>query len=143
MSFDFYSICKDCGKCCKEDYFGFVTDKEIEELKKLGYKDFYKGNLLKSVDGDCIFLKDKKCSIQENKPGGCQIFPVMYFLTKSKNEPYFVLDLECLVARKLSAEEIDILITKAKNFLNAMSKEEYAKFTKTHMKSMKDAFNFE
>ena len=143
MGFDFYSICKDCGKCCKEDYSAFVTEKEIEELKKLGYKDFYEGNHLKSVNGVCIFFKDKKCSIQENKPMGCQIFPVMYFFGAKSKKPYYFLDLQCPVAMQLPKEKIDNLIKKSNDFFNVMTKEEYTKYAKEQMKSMKDAFNFE
>ena len=79
--------CSQCGACCKlfwinlteEEYrskkyktyfeiFGFVDD--FEEAERDG------ANLLAKQDDDesCIYLKDNKCSIQENKPEACKKF---------------------------------------------------------------------
>jgi len=144
MSFDFWKICKDCGKCCSKDYCYPAGDKDIERIKNAGYKDFYKGNMLKAVDGNCIFFKEGKCSIYEIRPTVCQIYPITRFFSKDKPiTPIFFLHLECPVARKLSIEEIDELIMKEKEFLKEMSEEEYLRFVKDYMREMKDAFNFE
>ena len=78
--------CIQCGVCCKiflitlteEEYrsgkyktmfseFGMVED--FEEAEKNG------ANILaQQDDGSCIYLKNGKCSIHEDKPSACKAF---------------------------------------------------------------------
>ena len=144
MSFNFWDVCKDCGKCCGEGFWFPVSNTEIEKIKNAGHTDFYEGNMLKTIDDHCIFLKEGKCSIQDIKPVTCKVYPVMKLFTKSKPiKPYYLLDLQCPAARKLPMEEIDKLIAKSKAFFESMSKEEYNQYKKEYMGAIKDSFDFE
>jgi Fe-S-cluster containining protein len=78
--------CTQCGVCCKiflitltkEEYksgryktvfeeFGFVED--FKEAERDGVNI-----LAQNDDASCIYLKDKKCLIHENKPSACTKF---------------------------------------------------------------------
>jgi Fe-S-cluster containining protein len=58
-----------------------LTDEDVERISGLGVSDFYdykNGYLqLKNVHGHCIFLDRNLCSIQENKPAGCRLYPLI------------------------------------------------------------------
>lgn len=81
--------CKKCGKCC-EYGSGFLVEDEIKKIAKfLKIKEeelkekylekiwIYNKEVLRpkfnKPYGKCIFLKDKKCSINEVKPLHCRI----------------------------------------------------------------------
>jgi len=84
--------CKQCGHCCSQGS-GFlvgddikniaeylkITEKEVKE-KYLEEKELFNTKLLrpklKKEDkpyGECIFLKDKKCTINKVKPLQCRV----------------------------------------------------------------------
>ncbi|MBS3131109.1 YkgJ family cysteine cluster protein [Candidatus Woesearchaeota archaeon] len=78
-----------CGKCCR-DVFVKVTKKDIERIKKLGYKeedflqrDFVDSNsfVLKHKEKEwCFFLEKGKngmfsCRIHGSRPDTCRIYP--------------------------------------------------------------------
>jgi Fe-S-cluster containining protein len=58
-----------------------LTEEDVERISKLGVKDFYmyKGGYLQlvNVQGRCIFLKRDKCSIYEDRPAGCRLYPLI------------------------------------------------------------------
>ena len=58
-----------------------LTNEDIERISALGYKDFYvyiDGYLqLKNVQGHCFFLKQDRCEINDAKPAGCRIYPLI------------------------------------------------------------------
>lgn len=80
--------CTECGKCCTGGPgYAWVTDKEIQAIAnylKLSVKEFGK-KYLRFVKGryalverknyDCIFLKDRKCSVYPVRPTQCRTFP--------------------------------------------------------------------
>jgi Fe-S-cluster containining protein len=80
--------CTECGKCCTgAPGFAWVNDEEIQAIAdylKMSVKDFGK-RYLRFVRGryalvemknyDCVFLKDKKCSIYPVRPNQCRTFP--------------------------------------------------------------------
>lgn len=81
--------CTQCGKCCTgRPGYTWVTLDEIETIAKqlnLPINDFVQ-RYLRKVEGnwsllettenfDCIFLKDKKCSIYAVRPSQCKTFP--------------------------------------------------------------------
>jgi len=87
--------CKRCGKCCKNREDVLLDGRDIYNIaKNLGrpiqyilerYCEVYVGPdsllplvriLPNKVTNDCPFLRNKKCSINENKPFICRLFPV-------------------------------------------------------------------
>ncbi len=80
--------CTECGKCCS-GFEGFVwlSPQDIEKLSKhfgLTSEDFLKkytrkiGNrtsLIEKRNFDCIFYKDKKCTVYQARPSQCKTFP--------------------------------------------------------------------
>ena len=82
--------CTGCGQCCTgAPGYVWVTDKEIEEMAayiEISPEDFVKRYVRKAPGGrlalierpknyDCVFLKDKKCTIYPVRPKQCQTFP--------------------------------------------------------------------
>jgi len=61
-----------------------LSEKDIDRIQSLGFSyDFYvdinNGWLqLKNKDGLCVFHNCKKCLIYENRPEGCQLYPLTY-----------------------------------------------------------------
>jgi uncharacterized protein len=81
--------CTQCGKCCTgAPGIAWVSLDEIQniaEYLKIPINDFVRGYLRK-IEGrwalledfenfDCIFLKDKKCSVYPVRPSQCRTFP--------------------------------------------------------------------
>lgn len=80
--------CTECGQCCTgAPGYVWVNDEEIQIMAdhlKLSVKEFGKRYLRQSQgryalvekkNFDCIFLKDKKCSIYLARPTQCRTFP--------------------------------------------------------------------
>ncbi|TVQ77472.1 MAG: YkgJ family cysteine cluster protein [Bradymonadales bacterium] len=82
--------CQGSGKCCvSRGGFGFVyvTSSDRKRLaKQLGLKtqdftrDFCKKSdgffhLVDGEDGNCVFLKDRRCSVYEGRPTQCRTWP--------------------------------------------------------------------
>ena len=76
--------CERCGECCNK-YIIKLSRKDIREIEKLGYKDFYEydriigSNVLKKVNHECIFIKKKGgkylCQIYRSRPLVCKRYP--------------------------------------------------------------------
>ncbi len=81
--------CTGCGECCTgAPGYVWVTKEEIiamAELLQLPVDTFSKkyirqvGNRYSLIEDsktfDCVFLKDKKCTIYKSRPKQCQTFP--------------------------------------------------------------------
>jgi uncharacterized protein len=82
--------CTECGKCCTGGPgYVWITEEEIVEMAEFlnispdVFKKTYvrrKDNRYaliekKSQNYDCVFLKDKKCSIYKARPKQCRTFP--------------------------------------------------------------------
>ncbi|WP_242678151.1 MULTISPECIES: YkgJ family cysteine cluster protein [unclassified Neochlamydia] len=84
--------CTECGKCCTgSPGYVWITELEMQAVAKLlkislelfkkkytrqrenRYSLIEKKNL--NNEYDCIFLKDKKCSIYQERPRQCRTFP--------------------------------------------------------------------
>lgn len=92
--------CTECGKCCTgSPGYIWITEKEIAEMAdflKITIKTFSMkylrrvGNryslVERSKNYDCIFLKDKKCSVYPVRPTQCRTFPYWPHLLKSQQE---------------------------------------------------------
>ncbi len=81
--------CTGCGKCCTgSPGYVFLSKPDLEKLSAhflLNEEEFLK-KYCRFVDGqyalldrlesyDCIFLKEKKCSVYEARPIQCRTFP--------------------------------------------------------------------
>lgn len=81
--------CTECGKCCTgKDGYVILSEKDILALCQhldLSKKEFlekftrfvYGKIALKDLNqkGDCIFLKNKQCTVYKNRPTQCKTFP--------------------------------------------------------------------
>lgn len=84
--------CQGSGKCCvSRDSYGFVylSDKDLKRFSKyfkISIKKFKKNycqftdgfvHLIekKKLQGNCIFLKNKKCSVYISRPSQCRTWP--------------------------------------------------------------------
>lgn len=74
-----------------------LSNDDIEKIEKIGYNRYYftkskKGWLkLKNEDGKCVFQNGKICTIYENRPEGCKLYPLIY----SKESKSAVFDEVC------------------------------------------------
>ena len=79
------SCCKDygCIACCLETTMP-LSYSDIERISRLGFdSDFFvieeSGWLqLKNKDGRCVFHTGSACSIYEDRPDGCKLYPIIY-----------------------------------------------------------------
>jgi|SRR3989344_2746691 len=81
--------CTGCGKCCTgTPGYVFLSEQDLHRLAEhfqLTPEEFAKQYTRKEEDrlalidqpstGDCIFLKDKKCTVYQARPMQCQTFP--------------------------------------------------------------------
>jgi hypothetical protein len=74
-----------------------LSYQDIENIEKKGYEKKYfvrehEGWFqLKNANGRCIFHNGDKCTIYEDRPAGCRLYPVVY----EKNSRSAILDNEC------------------------------------------------
>lgn len=80
------SICGNlnCEKCCQDREI-ILTHDDINRLLTMGHYEqtFARAsdwgyNLKEMIfqDGKCVFLKDGNCSVYDNRPTACRIFPL-------------------------------------------------------------------
>jgi Fe-S-cluster containining protein len=61
-----------------------LSEKDITRIQRLGYEieEFLEEKdgfmTLRNIDNHCTFLKNKRCSIYENRPQGCRYYPLIY-----------------------------------------------------------------
>jgi len=84
-----------------------LSNNDIKRIKSLGFDtDFFvlekDGWLqLKNHDGRCVFHDKKICTIYENKPDGCKIYPVIF----DKDLKHAVFDKDCPHSSKFQITE--------------------------------------
>ena len=72
-----------CFQCCKETNM-LLSYHDIENIQKLGYdREFFvkehNGWLqLKNNKDNCVFHNNTYCTIYEQRPEGCTLYPVVY-----------------------------------------------------------------
>ena len=100
--------CSNCGICCTETEM-LLCKKDIKRLEKRGFcqnqfVNFDKNGyaLLKNRGGYCIFydLKNRKCSVYEDRPSGCRVYPVIL-----DEETGIILDDICQSRNTITLEE--------------------------------------
>lgn len=114
------SCCIDhnCIQCCLETTMP-LSYEDIEKIKKLGFEtDFFviedDGWLqLKNQKGRCVFHNGTTCSIYEDRPEGCRLYPVIY--DKDKRCAVFDKDCphtKCFQIKNSIKKQLNILVSK-------------------------------
>ena len=86
----------ECIQCCLETEMS-LSNEDIEQIKGLGFATKFfitkrDGWLqLKNYNGRCAFYNGVGCSIYENRPEGCKLYPIIY----DKDKNCAVLDEDC------------------------------------------------
>jgi len=112
--------CK-CIQCCLETEMPLLNE-DIERIKGLGFDyDYFIVNIddwlqLRNCDGRCVFNDGKQCSIYENRPEGCKLYPIIY----DEDKNCVTLDEDCLHGDEFKISESDLgivisLVTKLKD----------------------------
>ena len=89
-------IKNNCIKCCLDTMMILCQD-DVKRIQNLGFKqDFFVLQkdgwlMLKNHDGRCIFHNGLRCTIYDNRPIGCRLYPVIF----DKDENCAVLDNDC------------------------------------------------
>lgn len=97
-SFKICISCKFKGECC----YSFdkinnpcLNEEELIQIKKNNENDNFFLKIddglfnLKTIRGKCIFLKNGKCSIYQNRPTDCKLFP--FDIIKQNSKYYLIL----------------------------------------------------
>lgn len=90
------SVCQAnrCSECCIQTEM-VLTNDDVKRLISKGYSGFYEDTdgwlRLKNVDEHCVFLETDGCSVYEDRPIGCRLYPVVW--DSSANRP--MLDVDC------------------------------------------------
>jgi Fe-S-cluster containining protein len=75
-----------------------LSSDDIKKIEQLGFKkDFFVVQkdgwlMLKNHDGKCVFHDGSRCTIYDNRPVGCKLYPVIF----DKDENCAVFDNDCL-----------------------------------------------
>ncbi len=124
--------CSNCGICCTETEM-LLCKKDIKRLEKKGFcqKQFVNFDkngyaLLKNRGGYCIFydLKNRQCSIYEDRPSGCRVYPVIL-----DEETGIILDDICQSRNTITLEEKRIKGKKVIRLLEIIDAEASERFT--------------
>lgn len=72
-----------CDACCWDTTLSLL-DEDIARLEHAGYRDFTvadaRGYLrLRTVDGHCVFLGSRGCTVYSIRPDGCLLYPAVYY----------------------------------------------------------------
>jgi len=97
----------DCHICCLNTRMT-LTEADRERLDAAGCRDFFIVNddddlQLVNVDGHCIFLVDGLCSVHEDRPEGCRLYPLILDLSVDR----IVLDAFCPWAKEFTFTQDD------------------------------------
>lgn len=112
--------CEMCGNCCRKreepiiitgvDIFRIAKALNVQTADILSkHTEFYIGDnshlpvvvLKERLDGSCSFLRKGKCSIQQNKPAVCALYPLGRFYNGQENKfHYFMNPHTCQASHK-------------------------------------------
>ncbi len=113
-----------CYECCLETEMT-LSNSDIERIEEKGYnnKEFLEEKdrflILKNIDKQCFFLKDKRCSIYDSRPQGCRFYPLIYDFEKSE----IVIDELCLNHNEFAVDDYDALFEEVIVFVNEIISE--------------------
>lgn len=78
-----------CTKCCMNTKMS-LSNSDIARIKGLGfYEDSFVlerngSHYLKNLSGRCIFHNGKQCTIYNDRPDGCRLYPAVFDENKGK-----------------------------------------------------------
>ena len=84
-----------CHICCLDTRMT-LTEADVARLETAGYRDFFFVNddldlQLLNVGGHCVFLVSGLCSVHDDRPEGCRLYPLILDLSVDR----VVLDAVC------------------------------------------------
>jgi len=99
--------CSGCSAvCCKEntkDRMLYIPPSEAERLSmKYGSGVLGSYEWVRYIPMPCPFLKHEKCSIYEDRPSSCVLYPFQPGATNSTGDHILALDSRCPEARRIS-----------------------------------------
>lgn len=73
-----------CDLCCWDTHMS-LTGADVSRLERAGHTNFCRlhddGTLrLRNVDGHCIFLDNGRCAAYSERPDGCVLYPLIWFI---------------------------------------------------------------
>lgn len=147
-----YKDCTNCSlsqKCCScFDKINAPTlnknevNKIIKSINEYSFYDKVSENIfqLKTINNECIFYKNGKCSIYDNRPIDCRLYP--YDVIKDGDKYYLIIYLiDCinvdgfLKDNPLDEELIKLIIPWIEDFTNEIN---YTKMKKCKYKIIKE-----
>jgi len=89
-----FNNCKDCDECCKNKYLAPLVLDDFEKVYKyfpiiFAKLDFYKPVIMISSKNGCPYLENGLCTIYENRPPACKLYPYSPWYDK------LLLDIAC------------------------------------------------
>lgn len=125
---------KKCIQCCIETNM-LLSYHDIKGIEKLGYdKEFFvfenkRWLQLKNHNGRCVFHNGNKCTIYDQRPKGCSLYPIVYDKTSRKA----ILDDECPQKKcfSLSKKKVEQLLT----LVHLLQKERTQRMRRNHKKN--------
>jgi len=129
----------DCFMCCLETEM-FLSNMDVSRIEKLGFsvEDFLEEKdgflVLKNVDDKCFFLKDKLCSIYENRPQGCRFYPLIYDFEQER----VIIDKLCEHHDDFNVEVYQPLFDKVEAFVLNLLKEKDTRLDQREKEKIND-----
>ncbi len=72
-----------------------LSDEDTQRIEGMGYSNFFEivgsEKRLRNINKVCFFLNDGKCKIYEDRPEGCQLYPLII----NEKSDYVGLDGDC------------------------------------------------
>jgi len=119
---NFADICSSClQNCCKRFYSILLPDEE-EEFNNVSFPIKTERGVIKCIGAyngrQCPFLDENgRCTIYENRPLDCRLWPVMIYIDFKTRERIIYLDLECPAVRsgKIPVSVVKRIVEALKN----------------------------
>jgi len=97
----------DCHICCLDTRMT-LTEADVTRLEAAGHSGFFFVNddydlQLLNVDGHCVFLVNGLCSVRDDRPEGCRLYPLILDLSVDR----VVLDAVCPWAEEFTFGRYD------------------------------------
>jgi len=85
-----------------------LTEGDVARLETAGHREFFFVNddhdlQLLNVDGHCVFLVNGLCSVHQDRPEGCRLYPLILDLSVDR----VVLDAVCPWAKEFTFAQDD------------------------------------
>jgi len=100
-------IHRDCHACCVDTRMT-LTEVDAAQLEAAGHRDFFFINddhdlQLVNLEGHCVFLIDGRCSVHDDRPEGCRLYPLILDLSVDR----VILDAFCPYAKEFAFTQDD------------------------------------